>query len=66
MDSHKGKIILNKGKFELIDCTKCKFIHIMPLPTEAELLKFYQKEFYQKVKPTYLKHPQQIKSITDL
>ena len=55
MDSHKGKIILNKGKFELIDCTKCKFIHIMPLPTEAELLKFYQKEFYQKVKPTYLK-----------
>ena len=55
MDSHKGKIILNKGKFELIHCTKCKFIHIMPLPTEAELLKFYQKEFYQKVKPTYLK-----------
>ena len=61
MDSHKGKIILNKGKFELIDCTKCKFIHIMPLPTEAELLKFYQKEFYQKIKPTYLKQDEKEK-----
>ena len=59
MNSHQGKIVLNKGKFELIDCTKCKFIHIVPLPTEAELLKFYQKEFYQKIKPAYLKQDEE-------
>ena len=54
MNTHEGKIILNKGKIELIDCKKCKFIHIMPLPTEKELLEFYKKEFYQKSKPSYL------------
>ena len=54
MSTHEGKIILNKGKIELIDCKKCKFIHIMPLPTEKELLEFYKKEFYQKNKPSYL------------
>jgi 2-polyprenyl-3-methyl-5-hydroxy-6-metoxy-1,4-benzoquinol methylase len=59
MNSHQGKIVLNKGKFELIDCKKCKFIHIVPLPTEAELLKFYQKEFYQKIKPAYLKQDEE-------
>ena len=54
-NSHMGKIILQKENINLIDCKICKFIHINPLPTEEELLKFYQKEFYQKVKPTYLK-----------
>jgi len=61
MDSHQGKIILNKEKIELIDCTKCKFIHINPLPTEEELIKFYQEEFYQKVKPEYLKQDEKEK-----
>ena len=54
-ENHFGEIILHKGKIDIINCKICKFIHIDPLPTEEELLKFYQKEFYQKVKPTYLK-----------
>jgi 2-polyprenyl-3-methyl-5-hydroxy-6-metoxy-1,4-benzoquinol methylase len=53
-ESHHGEIILHKGKTDIINCKICKFIHIDPIPSEEELLKFYQEEFYQEVKPTYL------------
>ena len=53
--NHFGEIILHKDNVDLIDCETCKFIHIMPLPSHEELLKFYQDEFYQTIKPTYLK-----------
>ena len=53
-ENHFGEIILHKGKIDIINCKICKFIHIMPLPTKKELLEFYQKEFYQKNKPSYL------------
>ena len=51
--NHFGEIILHKGKTDIINCKICKFIHIDPIPSEKELLKFYQEEFYQEVKPTY-------------
>ncbi len=51
---HHGNIVLHKENVDLIDCEICKFIHIFPLPSQDELLKFYQEEFYQTIKPTYL------------
>jgi 2-polyprenyl-3-methyl-5-hydroxy-6-metoxy-1,4-benzoquinol methylase len=53
--THFGDLILHKENSDLIDCKNCKFIHINPIPSQAELLKFYREEFYQEVKPTYLK-----------
>ena len=54
-NTHHGDIVLHKDKIDLIDCKMCNFIHIVPLPSHEELLEFYQNEFYQTIKPEYLK-----------
>jgi len=54
-ENHFGEVITQKENVELIDCKKCKFIHVNPIPSQVELLKFYREEFYQETKPTYLK-----------
>lgn len=54
-EKHFGKLLLQKENLDIIDCEVCKFIHVVPIPTQSELLKFYQEEFYQEIKPNYLK-----------
>ena len=36
-------------------CENCKFIHVMPIPTEDNLLNLYKNEFFQKIKPDDIK-----------
>ena len=38
----------------MIDCRICKFIHIIPIPSDQELNSFYENEFYQKTKSNYI------------
>ena len=38
----------------MIDCRNCKFIHVIPIPSNQELNLFYNNEFYQKTKPNYI------------
>ena len=38
----------------MIDCRICKFIHIIPIPSDQELNSFYDNEFYQKTKSNYI------------
>ena len=38
----------------MIDCRICKFIHIIPVPSDQELNSFYDNEFYQKTKSNYI------------
>ena len=51
MKSHRGKTIRKYGKYNVINCEKCKFIHINPIPSNEELENFYQNEYYQRTKP---------------
>ena len=52
---HTGKVLDKKDGFSVIECVLCGFKHILPIPSDTELQKLYQKEFYQKEKPNYFK-----------
>ena len=51
---HEGPTIIEYIDGRVIDCTKCGFKHIIPLPSAEELRHFYEEEFYQNEKDTYL------------
>ena len=54
MTEHDGELLYEKDGCKIIMCQKCEFTHITPLPSEAELLKMYQEEFYDEIKPEYI------------
>ena len=42
------------GKYSVIDCRNCKFIHVTPVPSNKELDLFYNNEYYQNTKPNFI------------
>ncbi len=52
---HYGQVIDSKDDFDVIECEVCGFKHIIPIPTQEELNKLYQEEFYSSEKPKYFK-----------
>ena len=54
MIKHNGKTIKKFGKYSVIDCRICKFIHIIPVPSDQELNSFYDNEYYQNTKPNFI------------
>ena len=55
MQNHYGKILKKKNNYKIIDCGTCKFIHILPLPSEKKMINLYKKKYYTKIKPQYIK-----------
>ena len=53
-EHHNGKVVDSLDGFDVIECNKCQFKHIMPLPTEKELTQFYSEEYFQKDRSTYI------------
>jgi len=51
---HNGKIIKKFGKYKVVDCKICKFIHVTPIPSNKELSVYYDSEYYQKIKPNFI------------
>ena len=56
---HCGEIIDSKDGFDVIECEECGFKHVVPIPTEEELDKFYTKQFYSKEKPQYFERSEE-------
>ena len=54
MVKHIGKTIKKFGKYSVIDCRNCEFIHVTPVPSNEELDLFYNNEYYQKIKPDFI------------
>jgi 2-polyprenyl-3-methyl-5-hydroxy-6-metoxy-1,4-benzoquinol methylase len=54
LKNHKGNLIKRFGKYSIIKCKTCKFIHINPIPTNKELSLLYANDYYQKTKPNYI------------
>ena len=54
MVKHNGKTIKKFGKYSVIDCRSCKFIHVIPIPSDQELNSFYDNEYYQKTKSDFI------------
>jgi SAM-dependent methyltransferase len=53
VSAHYGPIIANADGHDVIDCARCDFRHIDPLPCEDELKKFYDGTFYESERPDY-------------
>lgn len=52
--SHEGEVVAVSGDHDVIECEICGFRHIVPLPTPETQKAFYEEEFYQAEKATYL------------
>lgn len=50
---HSGPVLLKIGKFDVISCRSCGFNHLIPFPTEENLIKAYKKDYYTQIKPDY-------------
>ena len=48
MTYHKGIILHKIGKYKIINCNFCKFIHIYPIPSDRKLSTLYIDDYYKK------------------
>jgi SAM-dependent methyltransferase len=51
---HAGEALDTVDPFTVIDCDACRFKHIVPIPTPAELEHTYGHEYYSATKPLYI------------
>src|SRR4051812_25680082 len=51
---HAGVRLDSVNEFAVIDCDACRFKHIVPIPTPAELEQVYGHEYYSTEKPLYI------------
>jgi SAM-dependent methyltransferase len=51
---HVGEPLDAANGFTVIDCDTCRFKHIVPVPTPAELEDVYGHEYYATEKPLYI------------
>jgi len=54
LKNHNGDLVKRFGKYSIIKCKTCKFIHANPIPTNKELSSLYTNDFYKKIKPDYI------------
>lgn len=58
-DIHTGETLDTVDGLSILDCKKCEFTHVMPLPNDDRLQEFYKKEFYDTEKPDYFKYAEE-------
>ena len=51
---HAGVVVASANGFDVIECNKCGFKHIISIPTDHELEQIYSHEYYTQEKPLYL------------
>lgn len=44
---HKGNLVVEKDKYEVIDCEACGFKHLNPIPFQKEIKDYYKNKYYQ-------------------
>jgi len=54
LKNHNGDLVKRFGKYSIIKCKICKFIHVNPIPTNKELSLLYADDYYKKIKPNYI------------
>lgn len=51
--THVGAVIETHDGNEVLDCTTCRFKHLVPIPTADELAADYESDYYAEHKPHY-------------
>ena len=65
-EAHTGPLVDSINGFEIIDCQKCRFKHIVPVPTPEMLDEIYRKEYYDNEKPLYISRTKEDQEWWDL
>ena len=50
---HNGPVIGGSNGYQIIDCRACRFKHVVPLPSESEMIQYYSRDFLEK-RPGYI------------
>ena len=50
---HEGPLVTAHDGCEVIECGPCGFKHLVPIPTDEELAREYESEYYAEEKPHY-------------
>ena len=58
-NGHVGPVVASHNEFDVIECKICGFKHSIPIPTEDELEKVYQQDYYTQEKPLYIERNQE-------
>ncbi|MFQ5640124.1 MAG: methyltransferase domain-containing protein [bacterium] len=51
---HTGWVLDSVNDFDVIECGRCEFKHIIPIPAQEDLTQFYSHDYYSKEKPFYI------------
>ena len=51
---HSGRCLVEQEGIFVIECERCRFKHIIPLPEEAEKREFYEQTFYSEYSEDYI------------
>jgi len=51
---HSGKLLDSKNGYDVIECSLCNNKHIIPIPSEDDLKRVYEDEYYDEEKPLYI------------
>lgn len=47
---HRGREIVRKGSYRIIDCEICGFKHVYPVPDEKGIARYYRSKYYTGIK----------------
>ena len=56
---HKGRVLVTKDGYDVIECELCGLKHIIPLHKNTVQEEFYSEKFYQKETKNYIKRHQE-------
>lgn len=51
---HEGTVLDTKDAWRIVDCERCNYIHVIPVPTTEELSGIYDGQYYEADKPVYI------------
>ncbi|HYM44926.1 MAG TPA: class I SAM-dependent methyltransferase [Solirubrobacteraceae bacterium] len=66
MTAHEGPVIARRDDYTVIDCERCGWAHLDPLPDEAELALMYERTYYQELNAGWLEKDRSEQAFWDL
>lgn len=59
-ECHHGNVVETANGYDAVDCATCGFIHVVPIPSSAELGEFYRQKFYQQKANYFASHQEDL------
>jgi SAM-dependent methyltransferase len=66
MSTHEGPVIARREGHAVIDCERCGWAHLDPLPDEGQLALMYEGPYYQELNPGWLEKDRSEQAFWDL